>query len=63
MSKTLITLLTAASFLAMGTAQAADKLMDKPPAESAVPAKHAKKAPHTLKHAKKRAHKAAGTTK
>ncbi len=56
MNKTLIALLTAASFLTIAGAQAADKPMDKPAAEAASPAdagakpaKHANK----IKHAKK----------
>ena len=58
MNKTLIALLTAASFLTLGAAQAADKPADKPAAEAAAPAaKPAKKAKkhHAKKHAKKAA--------
>jgi hypothetical protein len=55
MNKTLIALLTAASFLTIGAAQANDKPMDKPAAEAAAPAKHAKKAKH-VKHAKHAKH-------
>jgi hypothetical protein len=58
MTKTLIALLTAASFLTLGAAQAADKPMDKPAAESAKPAdtaKPAKKAKHHVKKAAKKA--------
>jgi Ni/Co efflux regulator RcnB len=55
MNKTLIALLTAASLLTIGAAQANDKpMMDKPAAEAAAPAKHhAKK--HVKHHAKKHA--------
>lgn len=64
MSKTLIALLTAASFLTLGAAQAADTPMGKPAAEAAAPAKHAtKKATHGKKHAKKAAPKKAGAAK
>ncbi len=53
MNKTLIALLTAASFLTIGAAQAADAGMDKPAAEAAAkPAKHAKHTKHAKKHAK-----------
>lgn len=66
MNKTLIALLTAASFLTLGAAQAADKPMDKPAAESAKPADSAKPVKaakhharhHARHHAKKAAKKA-----
>lgn len=68
MNKTLIALLTAASFLTLGTAQAAGKPMDKPAAEAAGPAKDAaakpaKKAAHGKKQTKKHARKAEGAAK
>ena len=57
MSKTLIALLTAASFLTIGAAQAADAPMDKPSAEAAKPADSAKPAKKAKHHAKKKAAK------
>jgi len=67
MNKTLIALLTAASFLTIGAAQAADKPADaKPAAEAAKPAdakpaaeKKAKKAKKSAKKAEKKAEGAA----
>ena len=53
MTKTLIALLTAASFMTIGAAQAADKPMDKPVAEAAKPADSAKPAKQVKKHGKK----------
>lgn len=59
MNKTLIALLTAASFLTIGAAQATDKPMDKPMAEAAThadagakPAKHVNKIKHSKKDKK-----------
>ena len=53
MNKTLIALLTAASFLSIGAARAADAPMDKPAAEAdAKPAKQIKQAKKHTAHAK-----------